>query len=400
MDGKIFNKEVILMTENIDEEKKKQLKEAEKKIKTKTTLEDFKELAKLEVEKLEAIIKKTANRKTHLAAIITHFNPDPDAVSSALAIKRYLKKQNVNAEILADWDYLSRETKTIINKIGIEIKSLETFNPKKHKAVILIDVASVSQSNLNMEDVVPDLILDHHNNESPFGSTAAITALLMKILDYEIDNDLATALRIGIKTDTKDGTSEKYSRFDAFAYRNILPPLVDERLYKEIVACGRTERFRELRNNANDPEKYFYKQEGSIVISGLGFIKNQERSYIAQIADDILEEDNVDTVISIAVVERDVKSENGSTTSHEELLVLSIRTSAGFENAGKLAKKVFGDKVAGGALDKAGGEMPLDFILTGIIQEIKEVEDEKAKDTIFRYILKRVIKKALEEQEQ
>jgi len=353
-------------------------------------IEEFKELKKSIIEKLKSLKNKTI-------AIITHNNPDPDAVSSSFALKKFLcalghKKENI--QIFADGN-LTREAKVIKEKLGGEILPLGKFNKKKHKTVILIDVSSINQGNLKLKNGnQPDLVIDHHSDEDPFGATATIIAFLMTIFDIEIDEDMATALTVGIKTDTNDLVSKKVSKFDILAYRKILSPLVNDQLLKEIVKCGYSASYRKILVNAL--EKYRY-QEGSTVISGVGYIKPNQLTDLAKIANFILEEEGVEKVIVISIVEHERRDKEGNIVKYEKYIIPTARASTPTENIGDLNKKVFGEK-AGGDSDKASGEVPLTNDEIKKIERAKKDHNYKLLEGYFLDILYRYQEKILEEE--
>jgi len=353
-------------------------------------IDDFRELKKSTIEKLK-------NLKNKAIAIITHNNPDPDAISSALVVKKFLcalghKKEDIH--IFADGD-MTREAKVIKEKLGGEILPLAKFNKKKHKTVILIDVASINQNNLNLKNGnQPDLVIDHHGDEDPFGSTATIITLLMTVFDIEIDEEAATALTVGIKTDTNDLSSKKVSKFDILAYRKILSPLVNDQLLKEIVKCGYSASYRKMLVNAL--EKYRY-QEGSTVITGVGYIKPNQLTDLAKVADFILEEEGVEKVVVIPIVENEKRDKEGNIIEHEKYIVPTARASTPTENIGDLNQRVFGKK-AGGDSDKASGRVPLSDEAIKNIERAKADNNQKLLDGYFLDILNRYKEKILEEE--
>lgn len=350
-----------------------------KDILIKETLEKFKEVAKPIIEKLQEI---TAKFKNNWVAIITHSNADPDAIAAALVVKKYLKKHSVVAEIFADGESFFREAKVIINKIGIEIKSLEEFDKIKHRQIILID-ATPNQANIPIKNIKPDLVIDHHDDEAPYESTATIVTLLMTVLEFELVPELATALYIGLETDTAGFTANKFTEFDELALK-ILTPLIDVKLRKEIIQCGYSLEYLRMLENAISESKFFY-QRGSTVISGVGYIGATQKVYLAKIADFLLNLDVADKVIILAIVDG-------------ERIVPSIRSSTGTENARELSKKVFGENVAGGDPVKASGEVGLGTTMIQLIEQAKASGDEKALERYFGDILNLYRKKILEEQ--
>lgn len=335
-------------------------------------LDKFKEITKPIIEKLNEIVEKAQSKKSFKIAMLTHDNPDADATSSLIAILRYLRKQGIeNITIFANEESVSRETKVIKNKLGIDIKPLKEFSKRKYKAIILIDIESMDQSNIKIKPgYKPDLVLDHHNDESPFGATATIVTILLTILKYEIEKDLATALTVGIKTDTNDMSSTKVSKFDVLAYRQILAPLINDHLLKEIEKSGYSASYRTMLVNALDKYRF---QEGSTVISGVGYIKPNQRTDLAKIANFLLEEEGIEKVIVLAIVENEIRDEEGNIIKHEKFVVPAARASTPTEDIGDLNKKVFGER-AGGDSTKASGEIPLTD------NEIKDIERAKQDD--------------------
>ncbi len=356
-------------------------------------LKRFKEIAKPIIEKLNEIVETFKNSKTAKVAIITHNNPDPDAMASTLVIKKYLRSKNVQVEILADEEGASRETKVIINKIGIEIRPPEELNKNIYKAIILVDVASINQSNISIKGVEPDLIIDHHRDEDPYESTATIITLLMSVLGFELEKDLATALYTGLELDTIGLTSGKFTDFDELAYK-ILSDLLDFRLRVEIIQAGYSLSYLEMLDNAI---KYL-DQKGNTIISSVGYISDRQKTDLSKIANFFLLMDGVEKVIVLAIVTKEKRDSEGNIVAYEKFMVPAVRSSSPVENAGDLCKRVFGEKVSGGDPVKASGQVKLDPKLVKLIDQAKKDDNEKALEGYIVHILNRCKEKILEEE--
>lgn len=361
-------------------------------------LKEFKEREKALIEKVNEIIEKAKGKKNFRIAMLTHDDPDLDAASSLEAGTRLFQKQGAeNVEAFAHEKSISPETKAMKEKIGIEIQPLEKFNRKRFKAVILLDAASIDQANVKLKNGnQPDAIIDHHNDKNPYGSTATIMTLLMKVSDVEIEEDLATALTAGIQQDTNDLASKKVSKFDRLAYRKILASLVDDQLLKEIVECGYSDSFFELLKKALS-EAYFY-QEGTTIITGVGYIKPNQRTDLAKLADFLLEKRSVDKVVVLGEIENEEKDEEGNITAYKKSVIPVVRSSTATQSAGELSKLVFGEERAGGDAAKASGEIPLNDDEIKDIERAKKDMNHTLLEGLFIDILNKYKGKVLEEE--
>jgi phosphoesterase RecJ-like protein len=161
--------------------------------------------------------------------IVTHKNPDGDAIGSVLAIKNFLdilgKKSSifVSTEISKQFDFLKDfydikekelpeenfENIIICDSSDIKHTGLEEGFIKKHKNVINIDH---HKSNENFGNY--NLILDSAS------STTELLFLFFKENDIEINDVLATNLLLGIITDTDNfsnaGTSKNALKISSF----------------------------------------------------------------------------------------------------------------------------------------------------------------------------------------
>ncbi len=342
-------------------------------------LKKFKENAQPIIDKLNEIVAEFKNTEKYVA-LVTHVNPDPDATASVLALKRYFLKNDVKVEFLAD--EIMRESKVIVNKIGIKIRPLAELVSDKYSTVILVDAASLNQSNINIgyARIEPALVIDHHDDEAPYASTATIITLLMNVLGFELSSDVATALYDGIEVDTNGFTSDKFTEFDDLAFR-MLSPLVDISLRKEIVQSSYSENY--LIMLETTIHNRF--RQGSMVISGAGYIDSKQQTDLARIANFLLRFEGVDRVVVIAVADK-------------EWVVPVIRSSTGIENAGELSRKVFGNNMAGGDSTKAGGKVKLDPVLNKLIERAATNHDEKALKEYFGAILEFYKNRVLKEQ--
>ncbi len=377
---------------------KKKVEKAVSEATRENILEEFKEWAQPIIEKIKKLAEKIKNTKTLKIGIITHDEPDPDAISASLGLKIIFQKQGISPErieIFADnTDYMALGTKTLINTINVVIKPLEKFNLKKHKPV-LVDIGSLQQSNVSLgKNAEPELIIDHHNTESPFESSATIITLLMTIMEFRINKLLATALHLGIDTDTNDGTSEKFTDFDDLAYFKILPPLIDNKVRVKIKLPDPSKRQFEMLANALT--KYCVVKEEGIIITGVGYIDETSKGDMAIIASELLK--FARKVFVIGIVETKSEDKKTGTILHKKFAVLSVRSKTGTENAGDISKKIFGNKEAGGDTVKAGGKISLDSSLIKLIEQARQDNDQEKLERYFKDILSLYKQEILEKQ--
>jgi phosphoesterase RecJ-like protein len=153
-------------------------------------------------EKIVENIKKNKN-----ILLLTHKNPDVDAVGSVYALARFIKKKfNNNIKIIFD-DYSERNN--IIKKFDSEDLDLNQI-----KLVIVLDCGDKKRLG-SLEEIVETkfiINIDHHISNSNFGnlnividvsSTCEIIFEFINKIDKScLDNDIASCLYAGIICDT------------------------------------------------------------------------------------------------------------------------------------------------------------------------------------------------------
>lgn len=166
--------------------------------------------------------------------ILTHNNPDPDALASAFALRYLLRVLYSVESIIAYGGVVGRaENKAMIKYLKMDIKPFNSIAIKNFSVIALVDTQPGAGNNSLPKAIIPTIIIDHHlpmrarSRQAPFadirtdyGSTSTILTEYLKDSGItSIDKNLATALLYGIKSDTRDlGRGTKSKDMEAFLY--------------------------------------------------------------------------------------------------------------------------------------------------------------------------------------
>ncbi len=183
-------------------------------------------------ERLNKVIEILSD-KSKKVCILTHTNPDPDAIASAYALWFFLKNTaGVNAAIYYDGIIGRINNRIMVELLNIPIKKARSDFLKKFDYFCLVDTQPGKRNNCLPKDKKVLMVIDHHfedngKNEGEFvdvrenvGSTAAIVCQYLDSFKIEITDTLATALFYGIKTDT-DGLLRDFSSIDERYYKKL-----------------------------------------------------------------------------------------------------------------------------------------------------------------------------------
>lgn len=160
------------------------------------------------------ILKNISGKRIYIQ---THNFPDPDAISSAFALQKLLKYEDIEAKIIYAGEIDRLSTIKMIKELNIDICRMDCIKSiEKDDEIILIDA---QRGNSNITDTCADKILciDHHRifgtNSYDYadirpdvGACASIIAKYYKEVGIEPDKDICTALLYGIKIDTANLT--------------------------------------------------------------------------------------------------------------------------------------------------------------------------------------------------
>ncbi|MCF6158172.1 MAG: potassium transporter TrkA [wastewater metagenome] len=362
------------------------------KIITNTILGEL-ETAKLKqsVFRLVNVIKEAVNKGL---AIFLQDNPDPDAIASGLALKRIAEKYEVRSKIYYGGNIGHQQNKTLVNLLETDFTRLKTTDESLDiihtvDKVALIEASIPSKNNILPANIIPNIIIDHHQTDfslvkgefieilPKIGATSTILTRYLRQLDIIPDPPLATALRYGIRIDTGGFTRNTTTEdLDAAAY---LSSLVDVGLLNQIEnppmsaetidIIGRAIRNREVK--------------GSYLISCVEFIT--DRDALPQAAELLLQMEGISTVLVFGIDKDKVQLSARSMDSRVNLALL-LQKAFGFMNAGGHATMAAGTidlGIFGDVTDKKSLlRITLDavrrkfFSAAGIDIERREIPDE------------------------
>lgn len=296
-------------------------------------------------------VKKLMEVITYEDTLAVLISADPDAMASAMALKRLFWRK-VKKTYIYHINIINRSD----NLAMIKLLKLDQKHIKKLDASAITKWAIVDSQPHHSEQFRKfkfDIIVDHHpanpNSKGAFvdiredyGSTSTMFTEYLRTAGIKPSPKLATALFYGIKTDTDDFVRNSTpDDIDAFKY---LYKFININIIKKIESSEMT---RKTLNSFRT------------AIDNLLFIKDMSFIYMDKV-------DSPDTLVMMADFFVKMAESPWSVVSgiHSQKLIIIIRN-AGFRlNAGKVAVKLFGSYgSAGGHKAAARVEIPLKSIM-------------------------------------
>ena len=177
--------------------------------------------------------------------ILTHDNPDPDAIASAHALRYLLDKSLYAESTICFGGIVGRaENSAMLCHLNIELRHISQVDPKTFDAIALVDTQPGAGNYSLPVSLRPSVVIDHHpprdegrdveffDVRPEYGATSTILAEYLWQSGAVIRADIATALLFGIKTETQD-LVRMAGRIDVDTYLRLYP-LANVRLLAEI----------------------------------------------------------------------------------------------------------------------------------------------------------------------
>lgn len=148
-------------------------------------------------------------KKAESIVILTHENPDGDAVGSSIAMYLGLKELGKTPDII-----IPEFPRAFENLLGIENIKKES-DIENYDLAIALDTASIKMLNgysKYFEDAKTKIVIDHHSSNTMFGdynyvdqdspACAQLLLVLFNYLNIEVSKEIGTDILAGIITDT------------------------------------------------------------------------------------------------------------------------------------------------------------------------------------------------------
>jgi nanoRNase/pAp phosphatase (c-di-AMP/oligoRNAs hydrolase) len=294
-------------------------------------------------------------------AIVTHDNPDPDAIAAALALQRVVEALGHEAEVCYYGDISHQENRALVNLLEYDLRELA---PDEDLSAFG-GFALVDHSRPGVNDGLPegtdvDVVIDHHPPRGPVdatfqdlrsdvGATSTLLVDYLRQLDLGLDSEVATGLLFGIRVDTKDFSREVSVRdFEAVGY---LVEHADTAALDRIESPSVSIETLELLATAIKNRQ----REGAVLTSCVGYVS--DRDALAQAADHLLDLEGVASTLVYGIMDGTV--------------YLSARSRGAEFDLGEALREAFGQiGSAGGHADMAGAQIPL-----GLLGDTEASED-------------------------
>jgi nanoRNase/pAp phosphatase (c-di-AMP/oligoRNAs hydrolase) len=279
--------------------------------------------------------------------ILTHNDPDPDAMASGLALRTVLRRKPQTAVIGCLEPVTRPENLRMVKLLDLKI---ETVTPEEVKAFDKIALVDVQPH--YFPGLLPhvDLVIDHHPEQGGYnaifkdirpnyGSTSTILTEHLRAVDMDISERTATAMLYAIKSDTLFfNRHANRADLDAFSY---LYPLGDATMIRKMEGA-------EITAERLDYLIKAWQQGRMMEHVFCAFLGEPPREdFIPYVADFYLQLENVQWTVISGVV--------------NDTFVVSVRNLGYSRNAGDFVKRWFNDiGSAGGHRTMAKAVVPVE----------------------------------------
>jgi nanoRNase/pAp phosphatase (c-di-AMP/oligoRNAs hydrolase) len=285
--------------------------------------------------------------------VLTHANPDPDSLASAMGLRHLADKLGVPSTFAIAGRIMRAENREMVRACAIETICQDDVDFDAYDCIALVDTQPGFGHTHLPADRDIEIVIDHHvppaddggwrpgegfrDVRTAIGATSSMVTGYLMDAEIDIPMRLATALFYGIQTDTAD-LSRNSGPVDVRAYEH-LAPLVDRLALRKINTPQLSpDYYRTLREALNNVRIY-----GDLVLCSLGRIDAPEM--VAEVADLLLRLEGKQTVFCGGLV--------GST------YYVSLRTELSRDAYDMLRDALDGEGSFGGHGSLAGGCVPL-----------------------------------------
>jgi nanoRNase/pAp phosphatase (c-di-AMP/oligoRNAs hydrolase) len=283
--------------------------------------------------------------------ILTHDNPDPDALASAFALFKLIETIDGVTARIAFGGFVGRaENRTMVHELGLPITPTWAVGFDDVDLIALVDTQPGTGNNSLPEDRTADIVIDHHpiredtrkarfwDVRTDCGSSCTILTRYLEAAGVPLKGRVATALFYGIQSETQD-LGREACEADLQASLKLYPgadrELISRMRYPDLPRAYFSSLHRSLERS---------RTRGPVVISYLGRLDYPD--LVAELADFYLRYEGAKWSFCIGVF--------------EDSILISIRTSVSDAKAGQLLRRVVdSDGTAGGHGMMAGARIPI-----------------------------------------
>jgi len=288
--------------------------------------------------------------------IIAHNNPDPDSISSAIALAAIAAEasgKKLSSRILFGGNIGHQENKAFVNMLDIKMERITPQILHECSYLALVDSSAPGENNDLGKDTKVNIIIDHHKNgegqelkvdffdiRPGTGATASIMTQYLQELDIPVNKKVATALFYGIRADTREFRRSVTPQ--DLNYAAFLLPLTDSDLLDKITSPSISQETLDLIGQAIRNKKI----RSGYLFSNVGVVRN--RDAIPQAAELLFNLEGVNTALVYGIGDASI--------------IISARNRDIRLHIGNVLKEAFGDiGDAGGHANMGAVTIPLAY---------------------------------------
>ncbi|MDX1394089.1 MAG: DHH family phosphoesterase [Gemmatimonadota bacterium] len=294
--------------------------------------------------------------------VLTHDNPDPDALGSAAAMAVLLERMLGTAPRVAFGGIIGRaENRALIQEMEIDFERIEDVELPTGMPIAMVDTQPRAGNNSLPPGRIVTAVVDHHPARSDtvgqftdvrprLGACATMMVQYLRAASIEPPPWLATALFYAIQSETMDlsrEATEEDVEASTYLYTRMVPETMSRIRHAKVPASY----FRALHQALAVARRY-----DRVVAAPLGTLPYPD--LVAEVADLLLQMQGVDWTVA--------------TGRYRDRLLVSVRAGLADAHAGALIREAFRDRgSAGGHGTFAGGQVSLRGKTDEEVEEIR-----------------------------
>lgn len=295
--------------------------------------------------------------------VVTHDNPDPDALASAAALSFLLREvAGISPTAMFGGIVGRAENRQLLQEMGVEFARMEETEIPAGVPVAMVDTQPRAGNNSLPAGRIVSAVIDHHpprpdsvaatfvDLRPEFGASGSMLVEYLRAADLEPDPWLATVLFYAIQSETMDLGREASARdveASMFLYPRSDPAGISRIKHARVPASY----FRTMYEAVGVARKH-----GRVVAIPLGVLAYPDM--VAEVADEFLQMQGVDWTIALG--------------RYRDRLLVSVRAHDTTAHAGTLVRETIGARgSAGGHGTFAGGQIDVRGRTDAEVEELR-----------------------------